>query len=93
MYVRKLTSQIATAVLVSRFSRSGNPLPCLRRQVPLLLPPAVAMSDQKAKITVDRDELKKKLTPEQYHVTQEQGTEAPWTGMCSCNCRNLFLTN
>lgn len=31
-------------------------------------------------MTTDRDELRSRLTPEQYRVTQQAGTEAPWTG-------------
>lgn len=33
-----------------------------------------------SKVTKDKEELRKILTAEQFHITQEQGTEAPYTG-------------
>ena len=32
------------------------------------------------KNTINKEELRKRLTEEQYYVTQEKGTERPWTG-------------
>ncbi len=34
----------------------------------------------KAKTEIDRDSLKERLTPEQYRITQEHGTERAFTG-------------
>ena len=52
----------------------------------------------------NKDDLKKKLTPLEYHVTQEAGTEAPFSGdlydcklegtyNCICCDVNLFDSN
>jgi len=39
------------------------------------------MENKSEKITVSKEELRKRLTPLQYQVTQEAGTERPFTGL------------
>ena len=36
--------------------------------------------EEVSKIVNDKDELRKTLTKEQFHITQEEGTEAPFSG-------------
>ena len=38
------------------------------------------MENKTEKVTVDKEELRKRLTPLQYQVTQEAATERPFTG-------------
>ncbi|XP_034130908.1 methionine-R-sulfoxide reductase B1 isoform X3 [Drosophila guanche] len=38
------------------------------------------MENKSEKVTVNKEELRKRLTPLQYQVTQEAGTERPYTG-------------
>ena len=38
------------------------------------------MSEQKKQQDLSREGLRSRLSPEQYHVTQESGTEPPFTG-------------
>ena len=43
------------------------------------------MKDLDAKVKIDQEELRKKLSKDQYYVTQEAGTEPAFTGMYTDN--------
>lgn len=49
------------------------------------------MENKSEKITVNKEELRKRLTPLQYQVTQEAGTERPFTGLQLQTKNKLFI--
>ncbi|XP_068611312.1 methionine-R-sulfoxide reductase B3 isoform X2 [Brachionichthys hirsutus] len=55
-----------------------NLLHLLTKSQPCSLPPGAAK--RKCPVSFPQEELKRRLTPIQYHVTQERGTESAFTG-------------
>ncbi|XP_017032206.1 methionine-R-sulfoxide reductase B1 isoform X3 [Drosophila kikkawai] len=56
-------------------SRQSNDNPAKRDYTGI-----ASMENKSEKVTVNKEELRKRLTPLQYQVTQEAGTERPFTG-------------
>ncbi|XP_057709849.1 methionine-R-sulfoxide reductase B3 isoform X2 [Corythoichthys intestinalis] len=53
---------------------------CFYVAILLLLPTGAARTKKTWPVTFSQEEIKKRLTPMQYHVTQERGTESAFTG-------------